>query len=162
MAAARRMIGEILVELGLVSPQQIQQALRQQMNGDTKKIGEILVEMGVCSTEDITMALAEQHAPDVAHGRREQRADSGVVENRSVELLELAADAHSRRQTAGEQQVRRALPLHAPEQIEQPGVDVVSRRFRHHPRHPCHPPRAQLPARSAPPRPVWLVLGRGP
>jgi len=61
MVAARRMIGEILVELGLVSPQQIQQALRQQMNGDTKKIGEILVEMGTCSTEDITMALAEQH-----------------------------------------------------------------------------------------------------
>jgi type IV pilus assembly protein PilB len=58
---ARRMIGEILAELGLASPQQIQAALQQQMNGDTKKIGEILVELGVCSTEDITMALAEQH-----------------------------------------------------------------------------------------------------
>jgi len=65
MAAARRMIGEILVELGVVSVQQIQQALRQQMNGDTKKIGEILVEEGLCTTEDITQALAEQHELDM-------------------------------------------------------------------------------------------------
>jgi type IV pilus assembly protein PilB len=61
MMAARRMIGEILAELGLVTPQQIQQALKQQMGGDTKKLGEILVELGVCSIEDITMALADQH-----------------------------------------------------------------------------------------------------
>jgi len=65
MAAARRMLGEILVELGVVSVQQIQQALRQQMNGDTKKIGEILVEEGICTTEDITQALAEQHELDM-------------------------------------------------------------------------------------------------
>jgi len=59
------MIGEILVELGVVNVQQIQQALRQQMNGDTKKIGEILVEEGICTTEDITQALAEQHELDM-------------------------------------------------------------------------------------------------
>jgi type IV pilus assembly protein PilB len=61
MAAARRMIGEILLEMGLVEPQHIQQALRLQMGGDTRKIGEILVGMEVCSSEDITLALAEQH-----------------------------------------------------------------------------------------------------
>ncbi len=59
------MIGEILVELGVVSVQQIQQALRQQMGGDTKKIGEILVSEGVCTTEDITQGLAEQHDLDM-------------------------------------------------------------------------------------------------
>lgn len=58
--ATRRMIGEILAEMGVVTPQQIQQALREQMNGDTRKIGEILVEIGVCATEDVTAALAEQ------------------------------------------------------------------------------------------------------
>ncbi len=65
MAAARRMIGEILVELGVVSVQQVQQTLRQQMSGNTKKIGEILVEEGICTTEDITQALAEQHELDM-------------------------------------------------------------------------------------------------
>ncbi|MHC4253057.1 MAG: GspE/PulE family protein [Planctomycetota bacterium] len=65
MAAARRMIGEILAELGVVSVQQVQQALRQQMGGDTKKIGEILVAEGICTTEDITQALAEQHELDM-------------------------------------------------------------------------------------------------
>jgi type IV pilus assembly protein PilB len=61
MAAARRMIGEILVDMGISTPQQIQQALRQQMSGDTRKIGEILIDQGVCTSEDITLGLAEQH-----------------------------------------------------------------------------------------------------
>jgi type IV pilus assembly protein PilB len=56
------MIGEILVEMGICTPEQIQAALRQQMSGENpKKLGEILVEKGVCATEDVTMALAEQH-----------------------------------------------------------------------------------------------------
>jgi len=61
VAAARRMIGEILVEMGVATPQQIQQALRQQMSGEAKKLGEILVSQGVCNAEDVTRALAEQH-----------------------------------------------------------------------------------------------------
>jgi hypothetical protein len=62
--ATRRAIGEILVEMGVVTPQQIQEALRQQMCGDTRKLGEILVEMGFCATEDVTAALAEQAESD--------------------------------------------------------------------------------------------------
>ncbi len=60
MTAARRMIGEILLEMGLLEPQHITEALKRQMSGDTRKIGEILVDMEICSSEDITLALAEQ------------------------------------------------------------------------------------------------------
>ncbi len=62
--ATHRTIGEILVKMGVVTPQQIQEALRQQMGGDTHKLGEILVEMGSCATEDVTAALAEQAESD--------------------------------------------------------------------------------------------------
>ncbi len=62
--ATHRTIGEILVKMGVVTPQQIQEALRQQMGGDTRKLGEILVEMGFCATEDVTAALAEQAESD--------------------------------------------------------------------------------------------------
>ena len=62
--ATRRAIGGILVEMGVVTPQQIQEALRQQMGGDTRKLGEILVEMGLCATEDVTAALAKQAESD--------------------------------------------------------------------------------------------------
>ncbi len=56
------MIGDILIEMGAVTPEQLQAALRQQLSGEAvKKIGEILVEQGVCATDDITSALAEQH-----------------------------------------------------------------------------------------------------
>ncbi len=61
MAAARRMIGEILVDMGVVTTQHVQQALKQQMSGEMKKIGEMFVEQGLCTTDDITRALAEQH-----------------------------------------------------------------------------------------------------
>ncbi len=56
----RRAIGEILVEMAVVTPQQIQEGLRQQMSGDTRKLGEILVETGYCAAGDVTTALAEQ------------------------------------------------------------------------------------------------------
>ncbi len=65
MAAAKRMLGEILAEMGAATPQQIEQALLRQKSGGKKKLGEVLVEEGVCSAEAITRALAEQHGLDI-------------------------------------------------------------------------------------------------
>lgn len=60
MSDARRFIGEILLDMGCVSQEDIDRALEQQMNGDARKIGEILVAEEICSEADITAALAEQ------------------------------------------------------------------------------------------------------
>lgn len=57
----RRMIGEILVEMGSASQENIDRALEKQMNGDHRKLGEILVAEGTCAIDDITAALAEQY-----------------------------------------------------------------------------------------------------
>ena len=59
---ARRMLGEILVEMRAVTPEQIKRALEEQARSETKKkLGEVLIELGSCSADDVTRALAEQH-----------------------------------------------------------------------------------------------------
>lgn len=58
----RRYIGEILVEMGVCSELEINDALNKQMNdGDTRQIGEILVDAEACTAEHVARALAEQH-----------------------------------------------------------------------------------------------------
>ncbi|MEX1025524.1 MAG: ATPase, T2SS/T4P/T4SS family [Planctomycetota bacterium] len=59
MAAARKLLGQILKGRGLVRESQVQQAL-----GEQKKhgglIGQQLVALGACSNQDVALALAEQ------------------------------------------------------------------------------------------------------
>ena len=59
--AMRKFLGECLVGMGICSDQEIQQALRQQMDGDERPIGELLVQMQACTEEDVARALAEQY-----------------------------------------------------------------------------------------------------
>ncbi len=65
MAAGRRFIGEILVDMGCVTEEDVFAALEEQQKGGDKKIGEILVGKRLCTDEDITCALAEQHEIEV-------------------------------------------------------------------------------------------------
>lgn len=60
MAENRRFLGEILVDMGCVSQDDIDAALELQMKGDARKIGEIFQSENLCSANDITAALAEQ------------------------------------------------------------------------------------------------------
>ncbi|MFH1707753.1 MAG: ATPase, T2SS/T4P/T4SS family [Planctomycetota bacterium] len=60
MAGLPKMLGEILIENGVVTQVQIAKALEVQMQQGGKRIGEILVEQGVVDEEEIIRALAEQ------------------------------------------------------------------------------------------------------
>ena len=60
MSDARRFIGEILMDMGCITQENIDTALERQMNGEKAKIGEIFVAEGLCTANDITTALAEQ------------------------------------------------------------------------------------------------------
>lgn len=53
-------LGEILVDLKAVRPQDVEEALKLQQNGVNKLIGEILVERGLVSREDVEKALEIQ------------------------------------------------------------------------------------------------------
>ena len=60
MTDARRFLGEILMDMGCVTQDNIDTALEKQMNGEKAKIGEIFLAEGLCQANDITSALAEQ------------------------------------------------------------------------------------------------------
>ncbi|HDI11277.1 MAG TPA: hypothetical protein ENF77_03005 [Candidatus Acetothermia bacterium] len=53
-------LGEILVDLKLVNPEDVKKALEAQRNGNEKPIGEILVEQGLVEREDVARALEIQ------------------------------------------------------------------------------------------------------
>jgi len=46
-------IGDILIEQGLITPQQLEEVLKMQSAGNKKRIGEILVELGTISKEEL-------------------------------------------------------------------------------------------------------------
>jgi two-component system chemotaxis sensor kinase CheA len=49
-------IGGVLVEHGIVSPQELAEALKKQEEGDERKVGDILVAEGHVKAEDVTLA----------------------------------------------------------------------------------------------------------
>jgi type IV pilus assembly protein PilB len=50
-------IGDILIEQGLITPQQLEEVLKMQSAGNKKRIGEILVELGAISREELFEVL---------------------------------------------------------------------------------------------------------
>ncbi|MCJ7790362.1 MAG: type II secretion system ATPase GspE [Candidatus Atribacteria bacterium] len=50
-------IGNILIEQGLITPQQLEEVLKMQSAGNKKRIGEILVELGTISREELFKVL---------------------------------------------------------------------------------------------------------
>jgi type IV pilus assembly protein PilB len=66
MSENRRFLGEILMDMGCVTQENIDSALEKQMNGESKKIGEIFVAESLCAPNDITSALAEQFGMEMA------------------------------------------------------------------------------------------------
>jgi len=50
-------IGDILIEKGLITPQQLKEALEMQINGNQKRLGEIFVETGVITREELYEVL---------------------------------------------------------------------------------------------------------
>ncbi len=53
----RKLIGEIMVSLGHVSLEQINQARRSQMDDSSKRLGECLVDLGYTSDDEVNRAL---------------------------------------------------------------------------------------------------------
>jgi type IV pilus assembly protein PilB len=56
----KKLLGEILVDLGLVTEEQVQQALEKQKQDKSVRLGEILVDMGLVTQEDVAKAIWEQ------------------------------------------------------------------------------------------------------
>jgi hypothetical protein len=53
-------LGKLLMEADIITKRQIAQAIQKQVKGDKRKLGEILVEMGYVTVEDLTEVMMEQ------------------------------------------------------------------------------------------------------
>ena len=53
-------IGEILIEQGSITQEQLKDALKQQKGHGKKRLGEVLIEMGVITEADVVVALSTQ------------------------------------------------------------------------------------------------------
>lgn len=96
-ARPRRPIGEIFVELGLISDEQLQRALEVQHETGAR-LGEILVEQGSLSRLDLAGALAAHWEPQVVvlpepsvNGATQPSVDPGKLDALRVEVARLRA-----------------------------------------------------------------------
>ena len=74
MTMAGKKLGELLLEEDVLTKRQLQKALDLQKSGDKRKIGEILIELGFLTIEDMTEVMMHQasHAQDeVQKGKRD-------------------------------------------------------------------------------------------
>ncbi len=70
-AQDEKTVGEILVERGEITTEEVEEALSQQ-----KRTGEILTEVGKVTPEQVKAALAEQNTVRNAHNKRKEREGS--------------------------------------------------------------------------------------
>lgn len=61
MAGRRRRIGDVLVDAGLLTPEQLDVALEAQRNaaGPRRRLGQVVVELGLATERDVAQALAD-------------------------------------------------------------------------------------------------------
>jgi type IV pilus assembly protein PilB len=80
-------LGNVLIERGYLTVEQLQEALQQQRAGGGKLLGEILIERGVCTEEQVVECLAVVYG--VPYAKLEPRiADPKVVDVLPREYLE--------------------------------------------------------------------------
>ncbi|NLN92436.1 MAG: hypothetical protein GX130_03875 [Candidatus Hydrogenedens sp.] len=74
----RKLFGEILCEAGVVTPEQLEEALRFKASGFKRRIGTVFIELGYATAEVIAAALAAQlHLPFV--DKLENRASTEAI-----------------------------------------------------------------------------------
>src|SRR4051812_6394691 len=80
--AARKPLGQLLMEKGLIKPEQLERALDEQRRSNHQKLlGEILIEMHFCSEDQITEALAQ------AYGVPYARVSPRIADPKTIAIL---------------------------------------------------------------------------
>ena len=54
-------LGQLLLDSDVITKRQLAKAIQKQVAGDKRKIGEILIELGFCTIEDLTDAMLDTH-----------------------------------------------------------------------------------------------------
>ncbi|MGH9405635.1 MAG: ATP-binding protein [Terriglobia bacterium] len=84
-------LGQLLMEAGLVTEREVQQALAQQADGDPRHVGEILIDQGIVKSADIASALqAQKDSAATSHLGGSVRVDVGELDKLTSLVGELA------------------------------------------------------------------------
>ncbi len=86
MAMNGKRLGNLLMDADIITKRQLAQACQKQVNGDKRKLGEILVEMGYVTVEDLTEVMMEQasKATDEAEkGKRDRLLQKQISKSKS-------------------------------------------------------------------------------
>src|SRR5262245_12643784 len=86
--ATRKPLGQMLLDKGLIKPEQLDRALEEQRRSNHQKLlGEILIELGFCTEDHVTEALAQAYG--VPYARISPRVcDPKVIGTLAKEFLE--------------------------------------------------------------------------
>src|SRR5215216_5873920 len=84
----RKPLGQLLLNKGLIKPEDLERALEEQKRSNHQKLlGEVLVELGICSEDQITESLAQAYG--VPYARVTPRiADPKVIASLPKDFLE--------------------------------------------------------------------------
>src|SRR5450432_2767275 len=86
--ATRKPLGQLLLEMGFIKPEQLDRALEEQKRSNHQKLlGEVFVELRLCTEDQVTEALAQAYG--VPYARVSPRvADPKVISVLPREFLE--------------------------------------------------------------------------
>ena len=81
-------IGKLLCDEDIITKRQLNQALQAQIKGDKRSLGEILVDRGFCSLDDITeVVMASQNGHEEHHEEIVEKIE-GTKKKEPIELSE--------------------------------------------------------------------------
>ena len=80
LGEAVKLLGKILVERNMASPEEVAAAIQKQLEGDGRPLGEILVERGVVKPQDMAAALQAQQSARSSAAEGSIRVDVGLLD----------------------------------------------------------------------------------
>tara|TARA_Y100000310_G_scaffold87884_1_gene84787 strand:- start:4 stop:657 length:654 start_codon:yes stop_codon:yes gene_type:complete len=86
MAMNGKRLGNLLLKADIITKRQLAQACQKQIKGDKRKLGEILVEMGYVTVEDLTEVMMEQASratDEVEKGKRDRLLQKQISKSKS-------------------------------------------------------------------------------
>ena len=86
MAINGTKLGELLMHADIITKRQLAKACQKQAKGDKRKIGEILVEMGFVTVEDLTEVMMEQAnkaQSETEKGKRDRLLQKQIIKSKS-------------------------------------------------------------------------------
>ena len=75
-------LGQLLLDSDVITKRQLAKAIQKQVAGDKRKIGEILIELGFCTIEDLTDAMLDTHHEEKEKVVEEKKVATEISEEK--------------------------------------------------------------------------------